>query len=51
MKFLKSVVSVLPASMMCFTFNGAVYAQALEQQPDAFEKISERLLEKYGVNS
>ncbi|MDE7122547.1 MAG: S8 family serine peptidase [Oscillospiraceae bacterium] len=51
MKLLKSVVSVLTASMMCFTFSGAVYAQELEQQPDAFEKISERLLEKYGVNS
>ena len=51
LKLLKSIVSVLTASMMCCTSIGAVYAQALDQQPDAFEKISERLLEKYGLTS
>lgn len=51
LKLLKSIASVLAASMMCCTSIGAVYAQALDQQPDAFEKISERLLEKYGLTS
>lgn len=51
MKSLRSAISILTVSMMCFTLSGAVYAQALDQQPDAFEKISEELLQKYGLTS
>ena len=51
-KVLKSVVSLLTASMMCTAFSaGAITEAFAENGTDISSKISERLLEEYGVNA
>ena len=50
MKLLKSVVSVLTASLMCCAFSGSAYIEAAESEIDISSKLSQRLMEEYGVN-
>ena len=50
MQLLKSVVSVLTASLMCCAFSGGTYIEATESEIDISSKLSPRLMEEYGVN-
>lgn len=50
MQLLKSVVSVLTASLMCCAFSGSAYVEAAESEIDISSKLSQRLMEEYGVN-
>lgn len=49
MKLLKSVISVLTASMMCCAFSGGAYAESVEKDVDISLKFSARLMEEYGI--
>lgn len=49
MKYLKTMVSLLTAVVTCGAFSGSAYAEASSGQIDAVSKLSDRLLEEYGV--
>ena len=50
MRLLKQIVSILSAFSLLVAFSGGTYLESAINESDAFSKISEHLLEEYGIS-